>query len=161
MPQYFGYGSNLSVPRLQARIDSAMPLGIAQLRDFRLCFHKPSQDGSGKCDIRPHPGSVVWGMLYELAEPDWQILDAIEGLGKGYQRIDVQLEQASGGCSAVAYQATAMDETLRPYHWYLHHVVYGAEQAALPKDYLAALAAVRAVEDPDIERSASEMSIYV
>ena len=38
---YFAYGSNMSTPRLQARLPHARPLGPAWLDGHRLAFGSP------------------------------------------------------------------------------------------------------------------------
>ncbi len=44
--------------------------------------------------------------------------------------------------SAVAYVATNVDSTLKPFDWYQAHVVEGAVEHGLPAEYIAGLRAV-------------------
>ena len=45
---YFAYGSNLSSPRLRARVPSARPEGVARLEGQRLALDKPGRDGTAR-----------------------------------------------------------------------------------------------------------------
>jgi len=47
---YFAYGSNMLSARLQERAPSATAIAIGKISGHRLCWHKRSRDGSGKCD---------------------------------------------------------------------------------------------------------------
>ena len=51
MPCYFAYGSNLSLARLRERIGIALPLGVAELPDYRLVCDKRGADGSAKANL--------------------------------------------------------------------------------------------------------------
>ena len=48
---YFAYGSNMSIRRLQSRDINPVKVNVARLYGHTLKFHKPSKDGSGKCDV--------------------------------------------------------------------------------------------------------------
>ena len=56
-------------------------------------FHKRSDiDGSGKCTIsRGRDGAYF--AVYEIARSEKLLLDAIEGLGKGYDELKVCLPE--------------------------------------------------------------------
>lgn len=160
---YFAYGSNMSSPRLRARVPSAQPLGVASTRGRQLVFRKIGRDGSAKCDIaaadeRTHG---VYGVVFRIDPAHRPALDAAEGVGQGYEPIDLDLVSESGRhISAFAYQATQVDEKLKPYAWYVQHVVRGAIEHGLPPDYIALIHAVAVRSDPDRERHARELSIY-
>lgn len=49
---------------------------------------------------------------------------------------------------------------LKPYTWYVEHVVAGAEEAGLPAEYINNLKGVESVIDPDPEREKKELAIY-
>jgi hypothetical protein len=64
-------------------------------------------------------------------------LDRAEGVGKGYAEKDVLLTAQDGSLiSAVTYIATKINESLKPYTWYVNHVLVGAREAQLPQDYI-------------------------
>ena len=160
---YFAYGSNMSRVRLGTRIQNAEPLGIATLSGHRLRFHKVGKDGSAKCDAW-HTGKsrdAVFGVLYRLANEELVILDRIEGRGTGYDRHTLTVTDSTGRqMAAETYIATRIDPSLRPFSWYLEHLLQGAVATGLPHDYVAAIRAVPAARDPDTQRHARELAIY-
>lgn len=159
--RYFAYGSNMSGPRLGARIEGVRALGVAALADHRLAFHKLSHDGSAKCDIAPAPGGRVWGVVFDIPADQRPVLDRFEGLGQGYEIKTVTVALADGGqLSAFSYSATRIVTGLLPYAWYKQHVLHGAQQHGLPADYVAAIASQPAASDPDPERHQRELLIY-
>ena len=159
---YFAYGSNMSLPRLHQRVPSARRLRQAALIGHELAFHKVGRDGSGKCDIvaTGRDDVVVNGVLYEIDADHRGALDDAEGLGDGYEIKLVNVFSATISCRAFTYFATAIDPVLRPYTWYLQHVLNGARENRLPADYIARIAAVPAIVDPDHRRAAAERAIH-
>ena len=136
---YFAYGSNMSLKRLQKRVPSAEPKGRAVLRCHRLAFHKVSKDKSGKCDIVPSKESdEVWGRLYHINAEEKKLLDRAEGRGRGYENrcVTVKLDSGCTVC-AMTYYATEKDCTLKPYTWYIKHILVGAKEACLPSDCIS------------------------
>jgi len=124
---YFAYGSNMSTKRLLHRVPSAHVLEIGTLHSHQLVFHKVSDvDGSGKADIIAHHSMHVMGVLYRLDREDKATLDRLEGLGTGYAEKRVTIIDGNDSpITAVAYVATVTDPDLKPYTWYLQHVVEG------------------------------------
>ena len=84
---YFAYGSNMLTRCLKARTPSAIAVGIAFVRG-RLTFDKVSSHGSGKCHVEPTANSTdrVHGVVFRIAAPEEDHLDATEGLGKGDEK---------------------------------------------------------------------------
>ncbi len=161
---YFAYGSNMSVPRIKARIPAAEFVTIARLHGFRLTFSKPGCDHSGKCDViqTGQEDDAVFGVVYRISALDKPILDCYEGLGVDYLERSVALHTLDGDeIRAYLYVATEQQPELSPYDWYKKHVLCGAQEAGLPADYVASIAAVAAVPDPDSERTRKELSIYL
>ena len=161
---YFAYGSNMCVARLRARTPSADCVATAQLPAHVLRWHKRSDDGSGKADAlyTGHDRDVVWGVLFQIADNEKSDLDRAEGLGRGYDEVEVTVRQAGAGDrQAITYvaDATYVDESLSPYSWYKQLVVRGAVQHGLPPDYLAAIQAVAAQVDPDGGRTARSSAL--
>ena len=136
---HFAYGSNMSVRRLRIRVPSARSIGIGTLDDHRLMFRKKSKkDCSAKCDIAPTGGCTVLGVLFEIDPGEEKALDGAEGLDKGYWKKDVDVSDAGGRrVRAFTYYADSkhIQTTLRPYTWYVKHVLVGAEEAGLPAWY--------------------------
>ncbi len=160
---YFAYGSNMSLRRLRQRIPAAQPLGTGVLEQHELRFHKAGRDGSAKCDafFTGQLAHAVHGVLYEIDVGDKGLLDKIEGLGAGYEEKLVTVSQGDGDLvEAVTYYATHIDDSLLPFHWYKHHVLIGAQEIGLPAPYIARIAEMASLADPDRERHAKQLSLY-
>ncbi len=150
---YFAYGSNLLTERLVHRCDAARPLGMAKAEGYRVGFAKYSWvDGSGKATILPDAGTA-WGVLYDLPEAQIEVLDAFEGVGNGYDRLDaLTVEGPEGACEAVSYIASEPREGLPPFDWYLALILAGVRQHRLPEDVWQGFFDTDHVPDPEPER---------
>lgn len=160
---YFAYGSNLSTPRLLARVSSARIVTRAQLVRHTLEFHKQGRDGSAKCDAyaTERAEDVVHGAVFRLPTADKAILDVHEGLGNGYEQKWVTLLTPNGTTlEALTYYASVIDPALRPFDWYRQHVLFGAREQGLPAEYIAGIEAVAAITDPNPARRARELAVY-
>jgi gamma-glutamylcyclotransferase len=161
---YFAYGSNMSRARLRERAPSADALGCFALKGHDLRFHKSSSDGSAKCDAYAtrDPGDAVYGVLFRIDPSEKPALDHAEGLGYGYDQKDITVAAHDGSLvTAITYVATNINTNLKPYSWYLNHVLVGAMEASLPSDYIAAkIKSIDAVADNDKERDAKQRAIH-
>jgi len=161
---YFAYGSNMSAERLRAsdRAPSAQWMGSARATGHRLVFDKVGMDGSGKADCQrtDAPQDIVHGALYRIAQADRAALDRAEGLGNGYDAFEIGVDTDAGVVLALTYRATRKDATLKPFTWYLQHVLIGARQSGLPESYIAAIEGIAAAQDEDLAREARERAIY-
>lgn len=160
---YFAYGSNLSIRRLQARVPSAVFTTTAFLDEHRLCFHKRNLDGSAKADIAAERAAEgVWGAVFRLLAAEQYLLDRAEGRGAGYEVKEVVVASERGEAyQCLTYFATDIDKSLKPYEWYLHHILTGAQEVGLPNDYVRQLELTEAWGDPDSERDCRERAIYL
>lgn len=153
---YFAYGSNMDADRLKERLEKEgmkiEPRGRkAKLVSYRLTFDKKStQDNLGRATIEASPGEVVWGVLYELPCHCLDILDKYEGVKSGhYRREEVKVCLPDGTeVRAVTYIALPekLERGLRPPRWYLKHLLKGAEEHGLPKEYIKMLERTPSVE---------------
>jgi len=153
----------MSLLRLQERVPSAKKLDVVTLRDHALRFHMFSTDGSGKCDAfhTNNREDKVIGVLFEINESEKAILDRAESLGVGYDEKLVFVQNKAGDTfEALTYFALKIDVSLKPYSWYLNHVVIGAKETNLQADYLALIESVECVEDPDKSREEKELAMY-
>ena len=157
----FAYGSNMSVARLRERCPSARAIGIAELPGHELRWHKRSRDGSAKCDIvaSDAPSASVFGVLYEIAEHEKTALDRAEGLGAGYEEIEIEVLCGGSPVTAKVYRATDTNPALRPYTWYRALVIAGAKEHCLPAHYVAGLESVPADEDANRARHDERMAL--
>ena len=157
---YFAYGSNMSAARLTSRIPSARLVHIAALTWHELRFHKIGRDGTGKCDAF-HTGKEadsIMGAVYKIDPAAKEILDGIE---KWYEPKEVEVVTAIGEkVRAFTYCAVRINEELRPYDWYMHHVVAGANEHGFSEDYIEQVKAIEVIEDTDLSRREMELSVY-
>jgi hypothetical protein len=160
---YFAYGSNLSTPRLCARVASAECVAVATLARHALRFHKRGRDGSAKADacLTGDTRDRVLGVVFRIAARELSALDRCEGCGRGYDRHRVSLVLADGtAAEAFTYRATDIAPDLRPFTWYREHVLRGAREHRLDAAYVRAIEQVAVRDDPDRARHASELSVY-
>jgi len=154
---YAAYGSNLHPVRLTDRISSAQLVGAAWLPDWSLCFHKRSEDESGKCSIHIGDGGVHFA-IFDISVEDKLTLDKIEGLGSGYSEISLSLP-GFGICASYAAEESYVDDSLRPYDWYKELVMAGARFHGFPDHYLQEIEFVQALRDPSSERRANQWAV--
>jgi gamma-glutamylcyclotransferase (GGCT)/AIG2-like uncharacterized protein YtfP len=147
--------------RLKDRLKSAEFLSNAWIRGYEVRFHKISIDGSGKADLveTGNPEDIVHGVVYQFDPDDWPALDRYEGAtgnNPGYDRAGIQVHTDSGDRDVTTYLARKerVDESLKPYTWYLELIRCGAEQHGLPEDYRQRIQNTMAIPDPDEDRRA-------
>ncbi|MCU7933912.1 MAG: gamma-glutamylcyclotransferase [Candidatus Thiodiazotropha sp. (ex Dulcina madagascariensis)] len=160
---YFSYGSNMSTRRLRERAPSARFVAVAKLKKHELRFHKVSKDGSGKCDASETGNNdhAVIGVVFDISETGKSELNRWEGLGNGYEEKPIELETLNGKTmNAVTYYATDINSALKPYSWYKNHVLSGAVENGLPKNYIKMIMGVESLTDPSSERHEKETVIY-
>ena len=134
---YFAYGSNMSSRRLRARVPGARARGRGWLEDKRLVCNKPSKDGSGKANLVDAAGAVVWGVLYEIEEPDWPSLDRYE---PDYSRVGCEVNIAADRRAlAQVYIWIGRGPDIPLLDWYREHLLEGAREHGLPPDHIRSL----------------------
>jgi gamma-glutamylcyclotransferase (GGCT)/AIG2-like uncharacterized protein YtfP len=157
MIHYFAYGSNLHPVRLSERVPSARLITPASLSNYKLCFHKKSKDGSGKCNIvtSDEKKEQVFGAIYQLDAKHKARLDQFESKGSGYidKQIAINHEGQTYACFSYFAQESHIVETLQPYHWYKKLVLLGAGYLKFPKNYLESIKRVASINDPDDARN--------
>ncbi len=91
MAVYFAYGSNLDqrdwskfCARHNADPHCMKPIGPALLPDVELVFSYRSvlREG-GALNIQPRKGQVVYGVLFDVNERGWEVLDIKESVAAG------------------------------------------------------------------------------
>lgn len=144
---YFAYGSNMSLARIQKRCPSAKVICVAVMRNHELCFDKPSSDGSAKANVRKQKGANVYGVIYAIHNQDIPNLDIAEGEGVHYQRKQHRFVTAFGTIiKAQVYVAMKVTkDTIHPYTWYMQHITKGAAENNLPGVYQDMLKSVKTI----------------
>jgi len=154
----------MSIRRLLVRVPSAKKVDVGILEKHVLKFHKISnKDGSAKCDAceTGNPGHKLYGVVFHIPEEEKTELDAIEGLGYGYEQKDVTVLLNNGVIiEAYTYYATNINPILKPLDWYKEHVLRGARENELPVEYIRRIEVLEHIEDVDTERRDNELSIY-
>lgn len=159
--QVFAFGSNMCSGRFRAYGVSPEGAGrAAVLPGHRLLFNKKSTDDkSGKANVAAHAGSDIWGVLYTIPDGDLEKLDKGEG---GYRRVRLSLRLTDNtNTDAWVYVAKkpTNDPALRPYTWYKRFLVEGAQEHALPSEYIAELERIDASQDPDQRRDREKRAL--
>ncbi len=153
----------MSLYRLRSRTPSAYMIGVFVLKRHQLKIHKIGKDGSAKCDAHftDSETDIVEGVVFDIDPGEVVKLDEAEGLGKGYEKKEVQVSNSLGDIVEVfAYFATRTNNSLLPFFWYKKHVLEGAKSAGLSKEYITKIKSVKAIQDPDSSREQRELMIY-
>lgn len=125
---YFAYGSNMSSQRLAARIGIPTRAAPARLVEYRHTFSMPGSDGTGKGNVEPAAGDLVWGVLYLITADQLIVLDDYES---GYERREVAID----GLDVAIYVARQTRAGLQPSEEYLVHYERGIREHGIPLDY--------------------------
>jgi gamma-glutamylcyclotransferase len=131
---YFAYGSNMA----RGAMPEARLVSPARLDGYRLALTRRSiRWQAGVLDIVAAPGESVWGALFELDDAALERLDAKEGAGFAYRRIEVDLEDGRRG---IAYEVMDKEPVeVPPAPEYSALVLAGARECGLPDDWVSEL----------------------
>lgn len=99
-------------------------------------------DQNGKANIVPDGSGIVWGVLFELSEEEFQRLARFEG---GYSRLTIEVAcvEPAARFRAETFMAKPDESGLLPTSQYLRVILDGAREHGLPADYQAQLAGGR------------------
>lgn len=137
MPVYFAFGSNMSRPRLEARVGLARDLGMGRLPDHKHEFSVLGEDGTAKGNIESATGHEVLGVLYELRSEQLDLLDPYES---GYERHVVEVHRESRSIvRAITYIAPPQRGLPPPSDEYLAHYRLGMLDHGFPPLYIEAV----------------------
>ncbi len=160
---YLAYGSNLHPVRLIERVPSARLVGTTRLDGHRVVFIKRSRDGSSKANLlfTDEAHHAAYAAVYEMAVKEKSALDAIEGLGGGYDERELRVSVNGDVLDVFTYVAAATHTApgLAPYDWYHTLVTAGANHHGFPAHYVEALSAVPTQADPDAERRRKNVAL--
>mgnify|MGYP001315920007 CR=1 FL=1 len=149
MKNYFAYGSNLCLKRFTdpSRVPSAALEGIGTIDGFRIVFHKPSKDGSGKATLIADSESKVIGALFTYDEKEHKQLRRAEG---GYREELIKVSTSGGDVEALTFvcEIAKLDSALLPYNWYVDLIRCGGSSLGFPKEYLLQFDLVKTKTDP-------------
>jgi gamma-glutamylcyclotransferase (GGCT)/AIG2-like uncharacterized protein YtfP len=154
---YFGYGSNMYIQRLRDRVTSAHKISNGSLLQHTLRLNKLSaKDGSTKGNIElSNDDSFVLGVIFTINSDQIRILDAFEGVGYGYSKVNVTVINENNEevqCITYIADVTAIRNNILPYDWYINFFIQGALQNNFPQDYINFLRQFQFTTDTDIAR---------
>lgn len=86
---YLAYGSNLNQGQMQWRCRGAVPLGTAEIKNYRLLF-KGSQTGA-HLTIEEEPGCSVPVAVWAVTAADEARLDRYEGFPRFYYKKELEI----------------------------------------------------------------------
>jgi hypothetical protein len=92
------------------------------------------------------PGSLTWGVLWEVSPSDERSLDRYEGVAEGLYRREILTVQGHECAQAALIYIQEFDGDGVPRDGYLERVLDGARAFNLPADYRAELARLRDAE---------------
>lgn len=123
--KYFAYGMNTNLDSMRHRCPTAVCLGAAWINNYEFVFRTHA-------DIQKNPGSICYGVLWDITPADLKSLDALEGYPYYYNRFRVRVNQGDHFVYAVTYQMTDQTYIQEPGRSYLEMVREGYEQNGVP-----------------------------
>ena len=162
--EYFAYGSNLCVPRLEKRDADPTNPRTATLAGFELLFNKKSP-GNSKANIRENSNSIVYGVIFTISDNRREGLRSAEGWPDNYQEetlhvVTVDDNQPVEVTAYIARDSKRLTDNLPPYDWYVEHILKGGRLFGFPETYLETIESFRTLTDPDKATSTFERSYW-
>ena len=143
---YFAYGSNMNWQQMQRRCPSSQFFCVACLPDYHFAIARHSQlRQCGTANIFPQAGREVWGIVYDVTDPDLIILDSYED---GYHRENIRVFRSGDGhhpIEVLTYIATKEDNAPLPNPEYKRLIVEGARHWNVPESYRLMLEEIKVV----------------
>lgn len=142
MPRYFAYCTLLDTDEMHKFCPHAESTIVASESGYRVTFARYDSSGpGGGCNLQEAPGHRIYGLVYELSDDEFDQLDRISGVDRGYyRRVELQLRGADGEMmNAWTYVMPNPGDAFRPSASYVQPILAGAEASNLPADYRAEL----------------------
>jgi len=114
------------------------------LPSYELSFtHYSSGWNGGVADIVEKEGQEVWGLVFEITEPDLESLDVYEGYPDVYTRFQVAVHTDATTLQGVwVYSVVDKKDIIAPSQHYLNIIRSAAKQFAFPQSYQTSLSEV-------------------
>jgi len=133
--KYFAYGSNISIERLKNRVEFAnkpVKEGLKYtLKNYSLVFNV-GYGYNSFANVIPMNNSYVEGILYDLDEDQFRILDKYEGF---YHRKYFKIDEETLGCIYIARSENIGNKRIKPNIDYLNIILDGCKETGLIKTY--------------------------
>lgn len=131
--RYFAFGSNMSRARLEARVGRVVDLGWAIVEDWRHRFSKRGSDGTGKGNIEPSSGQLVYGVAYRLT---FRQLEHLATFETGYELVHLPMRLQESIDEAATFVARPPVPPLCPAPSYIEHYLTGMHEHEIPRAYV-------------------------
>lgn len=150
--KYFAYGSNMNQKQMKYKGKIIVPAKkcSAKLMNYILKFNKQAKGypGCGYANIVPSKDSLVEGILYEITEDDFLILDLKEGIRCNpphYTKEPIKIKlNDNSETEAETYIANQTNDSLRPTKEYLEHLLKAKD--SLSTEYYSWLESIETLE---------------
>jgi AIG2-like family len=134
--------------QMQRRCPSARFVCVASLKNYRFAIARHSRlRNCGTANIFADAGSEVWGIVYDLSEPDLIILDGFED---GYRREKLLVSSAGHHpnlLEVLVYIAEKEEAVPLPNPEYKRLILHGARHWNIPELYCLMLEQIQTVSD--------------
>ena len=85
--RYFAYCTLLDLAEMRKFCPGAEPTVVASLSGYRVVFGRyPAGSEGGGCQLEAAPGHEIYGLIYELSADEFDQLDRISGVDRGYYK---------------------------------------------------------------------------
>lgn len=125
----FAYGMNTNLDQMAGRCPGAVSLGTAWIDNYEFVFR-------AHADIARSPGSICYGVLWDINSTHLKSLDALEGYPYYYTRFHVRVNIGDHSVYALTYQMTDQSYLQEPGAGYLEMVTKGYRQNGVPTDQI-------------------------
>ncbi len=143
MPRYFAYCTLLDTAEMKRFCPHAEPTVVARLTGYRVVFDHYGEDQlGGGCNLHEDAGHEIYGLVYDLSDEEFDELDRISGVDRGYyERVPFTVTTVDGGeISAATYVMPNPGAPFRPTTAYTRPILAGAAALDLPSGYQTELA---------------------
>jgi gamma-glutamylcyclotransferase (GGCT)/AIG2-like uncharacterized protein YtfP len=127
--KYFSYGMNTNLDQMASRCPGATSLGAAWIDDYEFVFRTHA-------DIARSPGSICYGVLWDIDSAHLKSLDALEGYPYYYTRFRIRVNLGDQLVYALTYQMNDQSYLQEPGAGYLEMVTEGYQQNGVPTDQI-------------------------
>jgi len=142
--RYFAYCTLLDLGEMRKFCPGAEPTVVASLSGYRVVFGRyPAGSEGGGCQLEAAPGHEIYGLIYELSADEFNQLDRISGVDRGYyKRVGFIVATPTGsGIDVFTYVIPNSAGPFRPTAAYVRPILVGAKALELPAAYVTELEA--------------------
>ena len=132
---YLAYGSNLNLNQMAFRCPNARPIGIMNLKDYRLVY-KGRADEFSYLTIEKCEGSIVPLGLWEVSYFDVFSLDSYEGYPTFYSKYYIPVKIGDKNKKALIYVMNEYFDYHLPSEEYINTCLEGYENFGFDREIL-------------------------